>query len=183
LQDAQARLTQQATHDALTGLPNRALLMDRIEQALVKATRSRRCTAVFFVDIDHFKQINDNFGHAAGDQLLVEVARRLKASVRITDQVSRLGGDEFTVVLEDSGDADDRLMQCERLLTSLSRPHVLSGQSIAATPSLGVAVYLPGEPLEELRSRADAAMYEAKRAGKACLRWAPPRVRETRRPE
>ena len=169
----QDRLDAMARLDPLTQLPNRRYFDEHLEQAAARARRSGKPLTLVFLDLDGFKRVNDSHGHAAGDQLLVEVARRLKTCVRATDHVSRLGGDEFTVILEESGTPEDRLAQCERLLNSLSRPHLLGGQSVTATPSLGVAVYQPGEPLADLRGRADAAMYEAKRAGKACLRWAP----------
>ena len=170
---AQFRLDAMARLDPLTQLPNRRSFEEHLEQATARARRSGRPLTLVFLDLDGFKRINDTLGHAAGDQVLVEVAQRLKSCVRTTDHVSRLGGDEFTVILEESGTADDRLAQCERLLGALSQPHALAGGSVVATPSLGVAVYLPGEALPALRARADAAMYEAKRAGKACLRWAP----------
>ena len=173
---AEDRLDAMARHDPLTQLPNRRYFEEHLEQATARARRSGKPLTLVFLDLDGFKRVNDTLGHATGDQLLIEVARRLKACVRTTDHVSRLGGDEFTVILEESGTPEDRLAQCERLLTSLSRPHMLGGQAVTATPSLGVAVYVPGEPLSDLRGRADAAMYAAKRAGKACLRWAPAAV-------
>lgn len=177
---AEHRLDAMARHDALTQLPNRRYFEEHLDQAAARARRSGKPLTLVYLDLDGFKRVNDNFGHASGDQLLIEVARRLKSCVRTTDHVSRLGGDEFTVILEESGTPEDRLAQCERLLTSLSRPHLLGGVSVVATPSLGVAVYQPGEPLAHLRNRADAAMYEAKRAGKACLRWAPAAPAEAR---
>lgn len=173
---AQDKLDAMARHDPLTQLPNRRFFEEHLEQATARARRSGKPLTLVFLDLDGFKRVNDTLGHATGDQLLIEVAARLKGCVRVTDHVSRLGGDEFTVILEESGTPDDRLAQCERLLASLSRPHTLGGHTVIATPSLGIAVYRPGESLAELRQRADAAMYEAKRAGKACLRWAPDAV-------
>lgn len=170
--DAQRQLAQMARHDMLTGLANRRHFEEQLAAAAARAGRSGAPLALLYLDLDGFKRVNDNLGHEAGDQLLVAVAQRLKAGVRASDTVSRLGGDEFTVILEDAGSDADRLQQCERLLDALSRPHRLGGREVLATPSIGIAVYRPGESLEALRQRADAAMYEAKRAGKACVRIA-----------
>ncbi|WP_165349713.1 diguanylate cyclase domain-containing protein [Methylibium sp. Pch-M] len=169
---AEGQLADIARRDALTQLPNRRHFEEQLELAAARAQRSGRPMALVYLDLDGFKRVNDTLGHEAGDRLLISVALRLTACVRVTDLVSRLGGDEFTVILEESGTAEDRLQLCERILAQLSEPHLLAGQATVSTPSLGMAVYLPGESLDSLRKRADGAMYDAKRAGKACLRIA-----------
>ena len=173
LKAQERQLADLARRDALTGLSNRRNFEEQLEQAVARAQRSGRPLALLYLDLDGFKRVNDTLGHDVGDQLLVGVARRLEQGVRQTDLVSRLGGDEFTVLLEDSGTDADRTRQCERLLAALSEPHDLAGQPVVSTPSIGLAVHVPGESLDSLRKRADAAMYEAKRAGKARLRVAP----------
>lgn len=167
------QLADLARRDALTGLPNRRHFEEELQAATARARRSGQPLALVYLDLDGFKGVNDTLGHEAGDLLLVEVARRLKAQVRSTDLVARLGGDEFTVLLENAGGADDRRLQCERLIAALSLPHALAGRRVVSTPSLGLALYAPGETVENLRRRADVAMYDAKRAGKACVRFAP----------
>ncbi|MGZ5372304.1 MAG: putative bifunctional diguanylate cyclase/phosphodiesterase, partial [Aeromicrobium sp.] len=169
LQDAQAALTKQATHDALTGLPNRALVVDRIDQALSHSKRSGRCTAVLFVDLDHFKQINDSQGHAAGDALLRRVAAQLVAALRPMDTVSRIGGDEFVILVPE---VDGHLHAVDigtRLVAELSRnrERVEDGEPVAA--SIGIAVSVGGRGTAEvLLNEADKAMYRAKSLGGRC---------------
>jgi diguanylate cyclase (GGDEF)-like protein len=165
LERAQAALTEQATHDALTGLPNRALVVDRIEQALSHAQRSGRCTAVFFVDLDRFKQVNDTRGHAAGDTVLRNAAATLLAAVRPMDTVARIGGDEFAVL---APDVDSRLHAVElgaRLVGEMCRRgDGDTGERMAA--SIGVSVSLGGRgTAEALLDEADRAMYQAKSRG------------------
>ena len=166
LQDAQALLTRQATHDALTGLPNRALLMDRIEQALAKAKRTRSCTAVFFVDIDHFKQINDNFGHATGDRVLEAVGQQLAAVLRTSDTVARIGGDEFIVL---AIDVDNQLHAVDiggRLIGRLEEQGPITANGAPVSVSIGIAVSTAGDgTAESLLKEADIAMYLAKSQG------------------
>jgi diguanylate cyclase (GGDEF)-like protein len=166
LQDAQTALTRQATHDALTGLPNRALLVDRIDQALSHARRSGRCTAVLFVDLDRFKQVNDTQGHAAGDTVLRRVADKLVAVLRPMDTVARIGGDEFVVL---TPEVDSQLHAVDistRLITELCRrpDRFQDGERIAA--SIGIAVSVGGRgTAETLLKEADTAMYQAKSHG------------------
>ncbi len=165
LQAAQAALTRQATHDALTGLPNRALIIDRIEQALGLAQRSGRCTAVFFVDLDRFKQINDNHGHAVGDEVLRAVGRQLTSVLRPSDTVARIGGDEFVVLAHD---VDNQLHAVDiglRLITQLRNyPYVTEDEAVAA--SIGIAVSVGGRgTAESMMNEADVAMYSAKSHG------------------
>jgi diguanylate cyclase (GGDEF)-like protein len=165
LEVAQAALLQQATHDALTGLPNRAMLIDRIDQALYHATRSRRSIAVLFVDLDRFKHINDTHGHAAGDRLLRSVAEQLVALVRPMDTVARIGGDEFVVLAADV-DSDLHAVDIStRVLAELGhRRHDGGGERVGA--SVGVSVSVGGRGTAEvLVGEADTAMYHAKSLG------------------
>lgn len=168
LEAREAQLAQQATHDDLTGLPNRALLHDRLKRALARGDRRQQRVGLLFLDLDNFKVINDSLGHAAGDRLLREVADRLRASLRAEDTVARLGGDEFTVLLDEVGDATEALDTAARLITALKRPIDLDGHEVVVTASAGVAIGQPGQssPTALLR-HADAAMYHAKADGKA----------------
>ncbi len=165
LQDAQAALTQQATHDALTGLPNRALLVDRIEQALFRSKRSGRCTAVLFVDLDRFKQVNDTQGHAVGNTVLRRVSDQLVAALRPTDTVARIGGDEFVIL---APDVDSRLHAFDmaaRLVAELGRRHGADDRERVAA-SIGISVSIGGRgTAETLLHEADMAMYRAKSLG------------------
>jgi diguanylate cyclase (GGDEF)-like protein/PAS domain S-box-containing protein len=166
LQDAQAALTKQATHDALTGLPNRELLVDRIDQALLQARRSGRCTAVFFVDLDHFKQVNDTQGHAVGNGVLRRVAERLVAALRTMDTVARIGGDEFVVLAPDVGSHVQAVDLGSRLVAELSRRPEGLDQGERVTASIGISVSENGRGTAEmLLHEADMAMYRAKSLG------------------
>ena len=156
-----------AHHDALTGLPNRALLQDRLAQALHQASRRDNRVAVMFLDLDRFKSINDSLGHAVGDELLKQVAERLRGSVRSMDTVSRLGGDEFVVVLHDVGNADDVVMVAEKILASLAPPLQIENHSLHMTPSVGISVFPDdGTDAMQLMKNADTAMYHANAAGR-----------------
>jgi len=170
LEEAQVRLVNQATHDALTGLPNRALVVDRIDQALSRSRRSGRCTAVFFVDLDRFKQINDTLGHAAGDRVLRRVAAQLAAGLRSSDSVARIGGDEFVIVateLDNHLHAVDIATRVVRELGGLPS-RVEDGERVAA--SVGVAISDSGRGTAEvLLHEADTAMYKAKSHGGGCV--------------
>ncbi|MCW3018357.1 MAG: hypothetical protein JWN10_665 [Solirubrobacterales bacterium] len=161
-------LRHQALHDALTGLPNRVLALDRVEQMLARARRRQLPVAALYVDIDGFKHVNDSFGHAAGDELLRIVAQRLESVVREGDTAARLGGDEFVVLVEGSTlDAGPELV-AERLLEMLRQPYDMRGEigrELALTASIGIAFGLRGTPDELLRD-ADIALYEAKAAGR-----------------
>jgi diguanylate cyclase (GGDEF)-like protein len=164
LQQAQAALTLQATHDALTGLPNRNLLVDRIAGALLEAKRSRRCTAVLFVDLDRFKQINDTQGHAAGDTVLRRVAEQLTSVVRPHDTVARIGGDEFVVLAANVESRAHAIDIGNRLVAELShRP----GDADQVGASIGISVSIGGRGTAEiLLNEADKAMYQAKSLGR-----------------
>jgi diguanylate cyclase (GGDEF)-like protein len=161
---AEERLAYLAQYDHLTGLANRALFQDRLEQALARAERSGYMVALMFLDLDRFKAVNDTLGHAAGDTLLETVARRIEERVRESDTVARLGGDEFAIILEDLSDARDAFPVARKILDIVSEPIVLDGHEIPMVASLGVAVRPPSEGNRLLKD-ADAAMYRAKRRG------------------
>ncbi len=162
------RLWQLANFDQLTGLPNRVLFRDRFAHALKQGRRSGRLVAVVFSDLDDFKRVNDSYGHAAGDQLLSSVARRMVASVRDSDTVARLGGDEFTVILEALDDYAHVERLARRISEALSRPFEVGGQTVTLGSSLGVGIYpRDGEDVDTLLASADAAMYEGKRGAAA----------------
>ncbi len=164
---AEQRIWHVAHHDSLTGLPNRALLHDRLQQALAKAQRSRHRVAVMFLDLDRFKSVNDSLGHAVGDELLKYVAARLASAVRAVDIVSRLGGDEFVIVLEDAGSPDDVVQVAEKIIGALSPEVGIGGHRLRATPSIGISIF-PDDAQEAfaLMKNADTAMYHAKAAGR-----------------
>jgi diguanylate cyclase (GGDEF)-like protein/PAS domain S-box-containing protein len=163
---AEGRLRRLAEFDTLTGLPNRALFHDRLQQAMARAARGKPM-ALLFLDIDHFKTINDTLGHAAGDKLLKVFAHRMQATIRESDTVARLAGDEFTIVLEALRDLDDAKMLATKLVDALRQPIELDGQTLAVTASIGVTLCVPGESDDAaLLRRADAALYEAKRRGR-----------------
>lgn len=156
-----------ATHDPLTRLPNRALLDDRLETALARSRRHQGAAAVFYFDLDHFKDVNDSLGHLAGDRLLVAVAEKCLSVVRETDTIGRTGGDEFTVIATDYAGVDDLSARAERLLEAIAEPVVLSGREVYVTASVGIAVYPEdGADAQELVAHADLAMYRAKSLGK-----------------
>ncbi len=159
-------LTYQAFHDPLTHLANRVLFTDRLEHALSRRDETRGLLAVLFVDLDDFKMVNDTFGHAPGDDLLRNVAERLRSVLRPADTAARFGGDEFAILLEDSLSADDVAAVAERIVAAL-RPHfVVERQEVAVHASIGVAIATAPVDAEELLRRADAAMYWAKVQGK-----------------
>lgn len=161
-----------ATHDALTGLPNRTLLADRIERAIRHARRERHMAAVIYIDLDHFKQINDTLGHPVGDTLLVAVAGRLMPHLRETDTVSRQGGDEFVVLLPELRDPADAAAVCEKLLAELDEPVRFDGHELRISASMGVAVFPDDGPdAETLLQKADVALYRVKDSGRRGYRY------------
>ena len=170
-----ARIAFMAHHDQLTGLPNRMLLADRAKVALSQALRARQLCAVLFLDLDKFKNINDTLGHAVGDELLIEVARRLKAQVRDSDTVARIGGDEFVVVLPSLTSREDAAMIAEKIRATLAVPYGLNGHAVDTTPSIGVALYPEhGGDADMLFKCADQAMYQVKHAGRNGYRFFSP---------
>jgi diguanylate cyclase (GGDEF)-like protein len=156
-----------AHHDSLTKLPNRALFQDRLGQALEQARRSRQGLAVLFVDLDHFKSINDTLGHTVGDMLLECVAERLRSSVRASDTVARVGGDEFTLLVPDIGGVDDVVLVADKILSALRTPFLIGPHQVVTAASAGASLYPhDGEDAETLLKHADAAMYRAKQQGR-----------------
>src|SRR5215207_1157642 len=161
---AEQKLAYLAQYDPLTGLANRALFQDRLEQALARAQRTGGALALMFVDLDRFKAVNDTLGHAGGDALLREVARRVEGRVRESDTVARLGGDEFAIILEGLSEVQDAARAARDLLNVLSEPLILDGHEIPMTASIGTAVW-PQSDGDRLLRDADAAMYRAKKRG------------------
>jgi diguanylate cyclase (GGDEF)-like protein/PAS domain S-box-containing protein len=166
---AEQQLHHDAFHDALTGLPNRALFMDHLKLAIARSRRNeRRMFAVLYLDLDRFKVINDSLGHTIGDLLLVGIAERLKLNLRPGDTVARLGGDEFTVLIEDIIDENEAIQVAERIQKELEVPFALSGREVFTTVSMGIAPSTTGyERAEDILRDADTAMYRAKSLGKA----------------
>lgn len=162
-------MAEQARHDSLTGLPNRRAFGEHLFRAMARTRRHPRTLAIMCVDLDGFKGVNDRHGHQVGDELLVQVARRLQACVRTTDIVCRMGGDEFMLILEGAGTTFDIQRTGQRLLTCLSEAYAISGHHIAVTPSIGAVVHDGREADTALVQRADAAMYAAKHGGKGRL--------------
>ncbi len=166
--NAQEQLRYQAFHDPLTGLPNRALFQDRVDQALSRAARRYTSVVVLFLDLDRFKVINDSLGHEAGDHLLIGVGERLRRCVHPEDTVARLGGDEFVILVEESAELDRAIRLAEQIREDLRAPFVIAGQEMVVTASVGIAISEPGvESVSELMRKADVAMYRAKAKGKA----------------
>jgi diguanylate cyclase (GGDEF)-like protein/PAS domain S-box-containing protein len=159
----QRELYDLATHDALTGLPNRYFFSERFRHAMVRAKRAASLVALLYLDLDGFKPVNDALGHKCGDKLLQTVARRLQRSVREEDTIARLGGDEFAVILEQLSRPRDAAATARKLLHALARPYLLEGHKAKLTASIGITVYpLDGADVDTLVKRADGAMYRAK---------------------
>jgi two-component system, chemotaxis family, CheB/CheR fusion protein len=164
---AQETIERQAAFDALTGLPNRNLTMDRLSQMLNRCRRNSRLFAVMFLDLDHFKSVNDALGHAAGDELLTKIAMRIKAVLRDSDSVGRMGGDEFVVLLGDLGCTDDIVPIANKILTEVRQPLIVGGHTLLTATSIGITVYpMDGDSPETMLKNADSALYEAKRNGR-----------------
>lgn len=176
---AEERVWHIAHHDALTGLPNRSLLHDRLAQALVGAERNGSRVAVLFLDLDRFKSVNDSLGHDVGDALLRSVAERLSAVVRDVDTVCRLGGDEFVIVLGAVAGPDDAVMVSERIVEALARPVELMGHALRASTSIGISLYPEdGRDAHSLMKNADTAMYTAKSRGRNNFQFFSPEMNE-----
>ncbi len=168
---AEERLQYMATHDGLTGLPNSVLLNDRLDAALTRARRSHARVGVMFLDLDHFKDVNDTLGHRVGDALLKELARRIRAALRQSDVLARISGDEFVVVLEDFPDESAPELVAHKILDEVRRPFQVDGHEIHVSGSLGLALHPEdGADAETLLKNADAAMYHAKELGRNAFR-------------
>ncbi len=161
------QMTHQATHDALTGLPNRVLLIDRLKQALSRAPWNKKSVAVLFLDLDRFKLVNDTLGHNSGDELLCQVAERMKKCIRDGDTISRLGGDEFVIVLTDLAVAEDAPPIAKKVVDAFTHPFTLNGQEFFTTTSIGISLFPEhGREPVALMKNADIAMYQAKNSGR-----------------
>jgi diguanylate cyclase (GGDEF)-like protein/PAS domain S-box-containing protein len=161
------KLTQMATFDNLTGLPNRALLNDRFDMAVANARRNSRDMAFMILDLDRFKNINDSYGHTVGDMLLVAVAGRLTALLRKGDTVARIGGDEFAVLLPETTKTESAVQIAQKIIDAFHQPFSLDGRQLSITTSIGIAKFpADGEELETLARNADTAMYQAKEEGR-----------------
>ena len=175
--NAEANMLRLAYHDALTGLPNRFSLHERMEQVIALAKRDRSRLALMLIDLDHFKQINDSLGHLVGDQLLIEVGQRLTASVRESDIVARLGGDEFVVVLNAQETPDTARHMAEKIIGMLSTPVQITNNELRTTPSIGICLFPDdANALDELLKHADVAMYQAKAQGRGRYQFFTPEM-------
>jgi len=167
LKEQKDKLEYLAHHDPLTNLPNRALFNDRLSQSIAYAQRNSKQFALLFVDLDQFKQINDSLGHDIGDKVLIEAAKRLKNSIRLEDTLSRLGGDEFTIILKDISEPHDVSNVCQKIIESIKKPIHIGTHSLYISASIGVSMYpKDSEAIEDLIKFADAAMYKAKEEGR-----------------
>ncbi|WP_347330920.1 diguanylate cyclase domain-containing protein [Marinimicrobium locisalis] len=161
------KMSHLAQHDALTGLPNRVFLMERLTHAIGMAQRRGRKMALLFLDLDYFKEINDSFGHTLGDQLLRKASDKISSCVRATDTVSRHGGDEFVVLLTEIKERQDAAHVAEKLLDEFTEPQVIDGHQLPLTLSIGISVYPEsGDDADVLLQNADTAMYKAKEGGR-----------------
>ena len=157
---------RQANYDSVTNLPNRRLFLDRLEQGIKKCRRAKESLALFFIDLDRFKEVNDEFGHAVGDQFLIEVSRRINACIRSCDTVARLGGDEFTVVLADLAKTSRIETVARNITHALAQPFNFDEIEASISGSMGIAIYpADASDIHELIKKADEAMYAAKNSG------------------
>jgi diguanylate cyclase (GGDEF)-like protein len=172
LRESQQQMERVAFYDCLTGLPNRRLLEERFAFCAAATRRSRHRFGLLLIDLDRFKEINDNLGHDAGDALLVEAGCRLKTTVRDCDVVARMGGDEFVILLPETGDRTSIESVCTRILSALAEPMPFKDCVMRASASIGVAVFPDhGETWQMIYKSADLALYDAKRSGRAAWRW------------
>jgi diguanylate cyclase (GGDEF)-like protein len=162
----------QAHHDSLTGLPNRALFNDRLEQAIIKSKRETTKVALFFLDLDHFKEINDTLGHDVGDAILVNVANRLKAVMREGDTISRLGGDEFTVIMQDLKHEEHAAVLAEKIIETFKEAIIIENNALYITTSIGISLFpKDASEMQSLVRLADIAMYKAKDSGRNTFKF------------
>jgi len=172
-----AQIAHLAEHDSLTGLPNRLLLNDRLGQEIARAGRKLSPMAILFLDLDHFKHVNDSLGHPTGDKLLRSVAERLQECVRSPDTVSRQGGDEFVLLLHDVQHAEDAANTARRIMKAMKKAHTIDGHVLHVTPSIGISIYPDdGEDAATLLRNADTAMYQAKESGRNSFRFFKPEM-------
>ena len=169
---AEERMQDLAQHDGLTGMATRALFYERMQRALLRAKRAGQGPALLFLDLDHFKRVNDSLGHAAGDALLREFAARLAGCVREVDTIGRFGGDEFVVLLEAVRDRDNALRVAEKIAAAMREPFEADGRQVTSTASIGVALHDRPESVDDWMKRADRALFEAKAAGRDTVRVA-----------
>lgn len=177
--EQEERVRYLATHDTLTGLPNRAKFTSKLDEALTNAKNNSTKIAILFIDLDHFKKVNDTLGHEAGDHLLVEVAQRMKSTLREKDFIARLGGDEFTAIIENFSDIQDAQHSAQKLLASLSEKYQAIGDNsdIRVTPSIGICLYPEdGTDAQSLLKKSDQAMYAVKSSGRAGVRFFTPDI-------
>jgi diguanylate cyclase len=166
-EQATLEMSFKAERDFLTGLPNRALLNDRLAQAIALVRRHRKRLAVLYVDLDNFKDINDSFGHAVGDQLLQAAARRLEHCIRHSDTVSRHGGDEFVVLLSEVESVEDAVCVSGKLIAAMAEPHLIADHRVEVTSSIGICLFPDdADDAETILTNADTAMYHAKSVGR-----------------
>jgi diguanylate cyclase len=177
---ATLQMSYKAERDFLTGLPNRALLSDRLAQSMALAIRHCNSLAVLYVDLDNFKDINDSFGHSVGDQLLQSAAKRLEKCIRHSDTVSRQGGDEFVVLLSEVESLQDAACVSEKLIKAMAEPHLIEDHELKVTLSIGISLF-PDDAAdaEALLTNADTAMYHAKRVGRNCYKCFTPEMSVT----
>ncbi len=175
LRESQSRLYKLAHHDTLTGLPNRLLFRDRLERALAKAQRKKSRVAILFLDLDHFKEINDTLGHDVGDGLLVEVANRLQQQCRRSDTVARLGGDEFVFILDEISRAQNAAIVATKIMASLDRPIRVGEHDLRISTSIGIGIYPDdSDKMDEVIKCADTALYRAKEEGRSNFKFYTP---------
>jgi len=165
-EEVERELQRLAFHDQLTGLANRSLFYDRVGHALKNHARAGQHFAVFFIDLDGFKQVNDEMGHRAGDIVLCEVADRLRECLRDSDTVARFGGDEFAVITERLADPDDVHITAERIVETIRQPIPIGNLQATVTASVGIALNRAGDDADDILREADVAMYSAKTTGK-----------------
>ncbi len=172
LKENEGRLQHIAHHDPLTGLPNRLLFVDRLQQSIHKAKRARKLIALLFIDLDRFKEINDSFGHPTGDKLLILVAKRLQEKIREQDTIARIGGDEFTVIIDEMDRAEEAGVVAEKLLHTFKQPFEVDQRTFFLTTSIGISIYpADGRDADTLVRNADSAMYNAKDQGRNAYQY------------
>jgi diguanylate cyclase (GGDEF)-like protein len=166
-EEVEQKLTYIAQHDALTDLPNRTMFYDRLSHAIARATRDKTGLGLFYIDVDHFKEVNDTYGHAAGDEYLRCFATAVQNAVRKSDTLARLGGDEFALIAENLKDAEEAALIAKKAMQAIHENCRQEGRILPSTASIGIAMLQPGDTNPDvLIKQADAAMYEAKRTGR-----------------